>query len=118
MRDPDHQMLPKPSPEEAARQRYVLALKGVLGRRLRPLNEAIFVSEAGPAFEASHGRAAESRADIATAMYANSRYQAWSSLNRTAQELMWESVGETVFRNEAALKTGFAELTSPAAAGG
>ena len=48
MRDPDHQMLPKPTPEEAARQRYVLALKNFSGRRLRPLNEAVYEQRANP----------------------------------------------------------------------
>ena len=118
MRDPDHQMLPKPSPEESARQRYVLALKNFVGRRLRPLNEPIFEQEAKPAFAEAHGHPPETRADIATAMYANPRYQAWSSLNRCAQELMWESVGETVYREQDRLRNDYRELHEKSAAGG
>ena len=41
-RNPDHAMLPRPDAEDLARQRYVLALKGYVGRKLRPGNRAIF----------------------------------------------------------------------------
>ena len=118
MRDPDHQMLPQPSAEDAARQRYVLALKEFLGRRLRPLNESIFETEAKPGFESEHGYAPESVADITAAMYANRRYQAWSTLNRTAQELMWEAVGETVWRDEQRLRSDYRKLHESPSAGG
>jgi ubiquinone/menaquinone biosynthesis C-methylase UbiE len=118
MRNPDHQMLPQPSAEDAARQRYVLALKAFVGRRLRPLNESIFTTEAKPDFEAQHGRAPESVADIAAAMYSNRRYQTWSTLNRTAQELMWQAVGETVLREEQRLKTDYRRLHESSSAGG
>jgi len=118
MRDPDHQMLPRPTAEDAARQRYVLALKGFVGGRLRPLNEAIFETEAKPKFAAAAGHPPESVADIARAMYANPRYQTWSTLNRTAQELMWQSVGEVVFRDEERLKTDYRRLHESCAAGG
>lgn len=118
MRDPDHQMLPRPSTEDAARQRFVLALKGFVGRRLRPLNESIFETEAKPDFEAKNGRPPVGVNDISTAMYANPRYQVWSALNRTAQELMWESVAETVFRDEPRLRSDFSALHSARDAGG
>ena len=108
-------MLPKPNAEDLARQRYVLALKGFLGRKLRPQHRDLFETQAAPRFQAEHGHPPKDRAEIGEAMYAHPLYQTWSTLNRTAQELMWETIAETVYRQEDQLKDsyrGFSE--SPA----
>jgi ubiquinone/menaquinone biosynthesis C-methylase UbiE len=111
-------MLARANAEESARQRYVLALKTYLGRRLRPGNATVFETAAAPAYERRHGRRPETRAEIAEAMYADARYQTWSSLNRTAQEMMWESVAEPIWRESDRLTEAYRRLDETAPAGG
>lgn len=100
-RNPEHAMLPRPDAEDLARQRYVLALKGFVGRKLRPANRDIFDNAASKQYAAEHGSEPADRQSIADAMYANPQYQTFSALNRCAQEMLWEAVGETVFREQA-----------------
>ncbi len=99
-RNPEHAMLPRPDGEELARQRFVLALKGYVGRRLRPGNRALYENVASRAYAAEHGAEPADSKEIAAAMWANPQYQTFSALNRCAQEMLWEAVGETVFRDE------------------
>jgi SAM-dependent methyltransferase len=93
-----HDMLPRPTHDEAARQQFVVALKQHLNRRLRARNRELFDQTVAPRFEAEHGRIPASRDDIRAAMHAQPAYRAWSALARSAQELMWSSVLETVTR--------------------
>lgn len=117
-RNPQHSMLPRPDGEELARQRFVLAFKTHLGRRLRPGNRTIWERAVRPGFEARHGRAPADRGEIAEAMYAHPGYQTWSSLNRCAQEMMWEAVGESIFREDERLRQEYSRLSSTRPAGG
>ncbi|MCC5861270.1 MAG: methyltransferase domain-containing protein [Gammaproteobacteria bacterium] len=117
-RNLQHSMLPRPDGEELARQRYVLALKTHLGRRLRPGNRIIWEQAAQPAFERERGRPAADRGEIAEAMYAEPGYQTWSALNRCAQEMMWEAVGEAVFRDSPRMREEYVRLSDARAAGG
>jgi SAM-dependent methyltransferase len=117
-RNLQHAMLPQADGEELARQRFVLALKTHLGRRLRPGNAVIWNKAVKPAFEREHGRAPAGQEEISGAMYAHPGYQAWSALNRCAQELMWEAVGESVFRESDRLSARYRSLSSARPAGG
>jgi ubiquinone/menaquinone biosynthesis C-methylase UbiE len=117
-RNLQHSMLPCPDGEDLARQRFVLALKTHLGRRLRPGNRTIWDRAVRPAFEAAHGRAPADRGEIAQAMYAHPGYQTWSSLNRCAQEMMWEAVGEAVFRDSPRMSDEYRRLSDSRPAGG
>ncbi len=103
--DLQHQMLARPDAEEAGRQRYVLAMKRYLTGRIRPGNTTIYENEVGPEFARAHqGRMPESRAELREALLANPHYQAWCSLNRTSQEMMWQAIGETVLRESPRLR--------------
>lgn len=117
-RNLQHDMLPRADAEDLARQRYVLALKTHLGRRLRPGNAVIWERAVKPAYERAHGHAPTERGDIAGAMYAHPGYQSWSALNRVAQELMWESVGEAVFRESDRMSAEYRRLHDSRPAGG
>lgn len=112
-RNVNHDFLPQPDGTDLARQRFVLALKGHVGRKLRPHNRTLFEQRAAPAYEKSEGEPAEDRRRMAEAMGRDSLYQTWSALNRTAQELLWETVGETVLRSEPDLKEKYAALPPP-----
>ncbi len=114
-RNPVHEMLPRANPEERARQRFVLALKGHLGRRLRPRLRDVYERDVRPALSEED---AGNPARISDAMYAHPHYRTWSSLNRCAQELMWEAIGETVFREGSRLADRYRALAAERPAGG
>ncbi len=110
-RNPDHEMLARPTHDERARQDFVGQLKLFSGRTLRPLNRQVFQREASPAYAAEHGRAPETQAEISEAMHANLHYQSWSALQRVTQEQMWDSVSESLEREEDRLQETYKRLT-------
>ena len=93
-----HDMLATPTHDESARQQFVVAFKQFLNRNVRPTNKRVFAAEAAPAFAAVHGHAPANRREIRESMYANPRYRSWCAFNRSAQELMWEALADTIER--------------------
>ena len=110
-RNPDHEMLARPTHDERARQDFVGQLKLFSGRRIRPLNRVVFQHEAAPALAEKHGRAPETEAEISAAMHDTLHYQAWSALHRSGQEQMWDSVSESLVREEPRLRETYQRLS-------
>jgi ubiquinone/menaquinone biosynthesis C-methylase UbiE len=106
-RNPVHEMLSQPNHDEQARQLFVLSLKTHIGRKLRPGNKVIYEKTAKPKFEKAHGRAPEDRHEIGTFMYQEPSYLMFSALNRNAQELMWDSIGEPIYRQQERLEKAY-----------
>jgi ubiquinone/menaquinone biosynthesis C-methylase UbiE len=99
VRDLQHAVLPQSSAEEQSRQGAVVALRRFLNRHVRPRNVEVFETEAAPAFAAAHGRQPQSPADIQQAFLMSPSYRLWSATNRAAQEMIWVSVGEPIYRD-------------------
>ena len=99
VRDLQHDILPQATPEELSRQRAVVSLRKLLNARVRSENVARFASEGGPAFAARTGRQPQSPEDIRAGLFESTRYRLWSAANRAAQEMLWVSVGEPVYRD-------------------
>jgi SAM-dependent methyltransferase len=99
VRSVQHEMLPQPTADEAARQQYVVAFKQALSRGLRASHGRLFDTVIAPQYARDHdGRPPTSRDEIREAMQAEPSYRSWSTLNRAAQEQMWVAVGDSVFR--------------------
>ena len=118
VRNPSHEMMAEPNADELARQLFVLSLKGFVGWRLRPKNKDIWEHQVKPGFEKEHGRSPETRGEIKTAMESSAQYQTWSALSRASQELMWESVSDTVMREQDRISDAYERLTKQGEAGG
>ncbi len=90
-RNEEHNLVQKPTFAEASRQRFVLALKQDLGRRLRgQIRELVpdeIIDSENPELIEQHLEQMPER-------------KIWGRLSRSAQELMWLSVGEPIMRNE------------------
>ncbi len=114
-RNPVHEMLSQPNHDEKARQLFVLSLKTHIGRKLRPGNKVIYEKTAKPKFEKAHGRAPEDRHEISTFMYQEPSYLMFSALNRNAQELMWDSIGEPIYRQQDRLEKAYDKFQSSTA---
>ncbi|WP_052215547.1 class I SAM-dependent methyltransferase [Sphingomonas sp. ERG5] len=99
VRDLQHEVLPRATPEERSRQRAVVSLRKLLNANVRSGNVARYDSEGAPAFTARQGRQPQSPEDIRAALFESQRYRMWSAANRSAQEMLWVSVGEPVYRD-------------------
>jgi SAM-dependent methyltransferase len=94
----DHPVLPKPDHDERARQEFTKSLKGFIQSGLLPGLGPVFKARAGKRFERDHGRAPANRHDIRKAMLPDPYFQHYAATNRIAQELIWDSVIDTVER--------------------
>ncbi|MCW6528826.1 class I SAM-dependent methyltransferase [Sphingomonas sp. MMSM20] len=99
VRDLQHAVLPETSAEQRSRQEAVVALRRLLNTRVRPRNVEAFASEAQPAFIAAYGRAPQSPEEVQRAFLLSPSYRRWSAANRAAQEMIWVSVGEPIYRD-------------------
>lgn len=112
VRSLQHEMLATRTSDEAARQDFVLALKRAVNREMRPRNRALYDKVAAPAFAEKTGAAPASRAEARAALMDDERYQGWSALARTAQEMMWDSVATPILREEHRLRETYRRLAT------
>ncbi len=84
--------------DELARQAFVLGLKTHISREVGPGNKKVYEGRVLPEFRRRTNRDPKDRAELRRAMERDPYHQAWGSLMRTAQELMWDSVEDTVDR--------------------
>lgn len=99
VRDVQHPILPRATCDELSRQRAVVALRKLLNARVRSCNVRRFEEEGAPAFALKHGRQPQSPDEIEQALFESTDYRLWSAANRAAQEMIWVSVGEPIFRD-------------------
>ncbi len=114
VRSVQHDMLPQSAHDDVARQQFVVALKQGLSRTVRSTNKQLFEDVVAPDAASKIGKLPDDRDSIRTAMYAHPAYRSWSTLHRSAQELMWTSVADVVARDSERLQSQAAKLTQPA----
>ena len=88
----------RPSHDEAARQRFVGALKGFANGALEQQLARLYDRELRPGFERRHGRPPAQRDEARPLFEPDPLYQLWGSMVYASQGLMWETVGETCRR--------------------
>ena len=108
-RNEKHELQIIPTQQEAARQRFVLALKQDIGGRLRPQLKQVIPSKIIDQQDSN---------SIATILEKSTPRKIWGRLARTAQELMWQGVEDPLLRKEkdlikkcTALKRGVTKVT-------
>ena len=112
----DHPVLPKADADERARQEFTKSLKGFVQSGLLPGLGPVFASRAAKRFERGQGRAPADRHDIRKAMLADPYFQTYAATNRIAQELLWDSVIDSIERQLPALEAQAAVLSAAARA--
>jgi ubiquinone/menaquinone biosynthesis C-methylase UbiE len=100
----DHAVLPTRTPDEASRQEFVKSLKHFVQRGILPGLGPVFQAKAAAGFEREVGRAPADRHDIRKAMVPNTYFQHYAAVNRISQELLWDSVIDSVEREGEALE--------------
>jgi SAM-dependent methyltransferase len=93
-----HAVLPKSTKDEAARQEYVFSLGNFIQSEINPGLGAVYERLARPEFVATHDREPNDRHEVRKAMNGQVYYQLASSMQRTTQEMLWNSVDESVQR--------------------
>jgi len=86
-----HAMLPETTHDEASRQEFAKSLKGFIQQALLPGLQPVYDRKVAPLFQRENGQAPKDRHDIRLGMVKNSYFQLYASVNRIAQELLWES---------------------------
>jgi ubiquinone/menaquinone biosynthesis C-methylase UbiE len=97
-----HDALPIPNHDENARQDFVASLRHYSGRTLGAANYKLFKNRVEPEFVAAHGRAPQTVEEVRPLMTTEPYYQFWSATQRASQEMMWDSVIDTVERTRPA----------------
>jgi ubiquinone/menaquinone biosynthesis C-methylase UbiE len=94
----DHPILPKASHDERARQEFTKSFKQFVQQGLLPGLQLVYAGRAARAFEKANGHAPRDRHDIRKAMTRDFYFQHYAAANRIAQELLWESVLDSIDR--------------------
>ncbi len=111
-----HAMLPHATHDERSRQEFTKSLKGFVQQGLLPGLGPVFAGRAAKSFERAHGRPPADRHDIRNAMLGDPYFQHYAAANRIAQELLWDSVIDSIDRDLPARNANAAELSASAAA--
>lgn len=93
-----HGVLPEANHDEAARQSFVFGFAKHVMNDVTPGNRTAFERRVEPAFRKAEGRKPRDRHEIRKAMERDGQYQVSSALQRTTQEMLWDSVGESIER--------------------
>jgi 2-polyprenyl-3-methyl-5-hydroxy-6-metoxy-1,4-benzoquinol methylase len=104
-----HDALPVPTHDESARQDFVASLRQYSARTVGAANYRLYKARIEPAFKAEHGRLPTNGEEIRPLMTSNPFYQFWSATQRNSQEMMWDSVIDTVERRRPELLEKVAE---------
>ena len=98
-----HGALPGATHDERSRQEFTKSLKQFVQQGLLPGLAPVFQNRAANAFERDTGRAPADRWDIRKAMVPDLYFQHYAATNRIAQELIWDSVIDSIEANGPAL---------------
>ncbi len=94
-----HAMLPRPVHDERSRQDFVHDFKVHVLSTLGSRRRQVFDRSAKATFARASGHEPRTRRQINEAMTPEPTWKMWSALNRTGQELMWEAISDTAFRD-------------------
>ncbi len=106
-RNMEHPLLATPTPDEQRRQAFVLQLKQLLAREIRPAARRAYEAKVKPTLLETLGREPANGNEVAAVAGATAEYRQFSALNRAAQEMMWEAVTEPLVREAPRLSAEF-----------
>jgi ubiquinone/menaquinone biosynthesis C-methylase UbiE len=93
-----HAVLPRTNHDELARQDFTFSFKSHISNGVTPGNRMVAEAVVLPEFKRAKGREPKDRHELRQAMDRHGYHQMWGSLTRLAQEVMWDSVEESVAR--------------------
>jgi len=93
-----HAQLPSETHDEEARFAFVSSLRKMFTTELFPGMRSVYQDKQRPAFVAKHGREPETVREASDLMQQSFFYRGSNVIGRAAQELLWDTVGESVER--------------------
>ena len=93
-----HDLLVTRTHDEQHRQQFVMSLRQHLASQIAPHCAAMYTDAIKSAYMEKNGHEPRDRAEIRQAMRDSSLYQLFSAMQRTSQELMWDSAIDSVER--------------------
>lgn len=93
-----HAILPSETHDEAARYAFVSSLRKMFTTELFPGMRTLYQERQLPAFERRHGRAPFDVREASDLMEESFYYRGTNVIGRATQELLWDTVGESVER--------------------
>lgn len=93
-----HAMFPEPNHDELARQSFVNDFRMYMAGKVAPGTKAVYNARVVPAFEKEHGRPPKDRHEVRKLMTHDPFYQMWSACQRNSQEMVWDTVIDSVER--------------------
>ena len=99
-----HAVLPRQNHDERGREAFLGAMRRFVSGDLFVGNTPIYERRMKPRFEAIHGRPPETRQEVRDLMGQSRFYRMFGMLNRATQELLWDTVGQSVERQLPDLK--------------
>lgn len=91
-------MRPTPTHDEHARQKFDGLLRNYLRQELMPGMAPLWEKRVLPEFTSEYGRPPLNKSEVGRAMRSQNYYQTWSLLQRVSQQLLWDSVIDSVER--------------------
>jgi ubiquinone/menaquinone biosynthesis C-methylase UbiE len=98
-----HAMLPHSSHDELARQQFVSSMRKMFTTELFPGIRELYERKKRPEFTARAGRDPANAAEVEDLLKESFYYRGANAFGRTAQELVWDVVGESIDRQIDAL---------------
>jgi SAM-dependent methyltransferase len=111
-----HAVLPIATHDERSRQEFAKSLKGFVQGSLLPGLAPVYAGRAARAFAAEAGRAPADRHDIRRAMTRDLYFQHYAATNRIAQELLWDSILDSLDHDLPRLQAAADQLSANATA--
>ena len=93
-----HGMMPDVNQDESARQDFVTDLRVHLASHVFPGNFPAYYKRVLPNFIKDQGREPENRHEVRKVMTHDPYYSMWSAMQRVSQEMIWDSVNDSVER--------------------
>ena len=94
----DHALLPDATHDEGAREDFCASLRKMFTTELFTGTRTIYTEKLLPQFERTHGRKPESVREASELMESSFYYRGSNVVGRAIQELVWDTVGESIER--------------------
>lgn len=94
-----HSMLPTPTHDEAARENYSVTFRNLVMNAIPEGERLAYEHRAVPAFVKEHGRRPKTRQEARKIMERDSYGQMSSALRRISQEVLWDTVSDSIERD-------------------
>lgn len=93
-----HAILPHATHDEAAREDFCASLRKTFTTDLFPGTRDVYRNKLLPEFEKKHGRPPADQREAEALMESSFYYRGFNAVGRAAQELVWDTVGESIER--------------------